>query len=221
MGSTMLQISESVGSFMNGSISAVSASGTTSMSLAWMGAQPRIDDPSKPSPSSKMPSLSSAMGMVKCCQRPRKSMNFRSTITACLSFASPTTSLPFAMFAAPVGTPGLLQRRLATLAGADANHFIDRGDEDLAVPDAPSLGGALDGFQCPGHHFVRKHDLDLHLWQEIDDVLGAPVELGVAFLTAEALPLGDRQPKDPHVRERLLPLVELEGLDDGLDLLHR
>ena len=95
IGSVMLQMMERVGSFMNGSITAVSGSGTTSMSLAWMGAHPRIEDPSNPSPSSKTASVSSAMGMVKCCQRPMKSMNFRSTITAFLSAANPRTSLPF------------------------------------------------------------------------------------------------------------------------------
>src|SRR5581483_10821127 len=97
IGSTMLQISDSVGSFMNGSITAVSVSGTTSMSLLWIGIQPRIDEPSNPRPSSNTPSVSSASGMVKCCHRPRKSMNFRSTITAFLSCAYPITSFAFGM----------------------------------------------------------------------------------------------------------------------------
>src|SRR5436190_18736291 len=218
----MLQISERVGSFMNGSISAVSGSGTTSMSLAWMGIQPRIEEPSKPRPSSNTPSLSSAMGMVKCCQRPRKSMNFRSTMTACLSFASPMTSLPFGILCCPLlwEFPLRLQRRLASLAGADPDHFVHRGDEDLAVSDAPRLGGPFDRFQSLWHHLVREHDFNLHFRQEVDDVFGAPVELGVSFLTPEPLHFGDREPEDSHVRERLLHLVQLEGLDDGLDLLH-
>ena len=55
----MLQMSESVGSAMNGSITAVSASGMTSMSEAWIACHPRIEEPSNPSPSSKTPSLSS------------------------------------------------------------------------------------------------------------------------------------------------------------------
>src|SRR5207249_2996080 len=57
--------------------------------------------------------------------------------------------------------------------------------------------------------------------QEIDDVLGAPVELGVALLPAEALHLRDGQPLHSRPRESVLHLVELEGLDDRLDLLHR
>ena len=46
---------------MNGSITAVLASGMTSMSEAWIACQPRIDEPSKPSPSSKTASVSSSM----------------------------------------------------------------------------------------------------------------------------------------------------------------
>src|ERR1700730_6582891 len=143
MGSMMLQMSERVGSFMKGSMVAVSGSGTTSMSLAWIGAHPRMEEPSNPRPSSKMASLSSAMGMVKCCQRPTKSMNFRSTITAFLSCASPSTSLPFAISTSDQG----LERRLAAFAGADANHLVDGGHEDLAVADAARLRRALDGVQ--------------------------------------------------------------------------
>src|SRR5438477_1023978 len=215
IGSTMLQIRDSVVSFMNGSTTAVSGSGTTSMSLAWIGAQPRIELPSKPRPSSKTASFSSEIGMVKCCQRPRKSMNFRSTITAFLSLASPMTSLPLGIDAL------LLQSWLAPFAGADADHLVDGRNENLPVPYASSLGGPLDGFQCPRDHFVRKNDFHLHFWQEVDDVLGAPVELGVAFLTAEPLHLGDGEPEDAHVGQRLLHLIELEGLDDRFDLLHR
>ncbi len=44
---------------MKGSITAVVGSGITSMSEAWISAQPRMDEPSKPSPSSKISSFSS------------------------------------------------------------------------------------------------------------------------------------------------------------------
>src|SRR5438067_13223983 len=171
MGSITLQIKESVVSFMNGSISAVSGSGITSMSLAWIGTQPRIEEPSNPRPSSNTPSVNSAIGMVKCCQRPRKSMNFRSTITACLSFANPITSLPFGMFAPVLRWTCDLQRRLAPFAGADADDLVDRRYENLSVPDPSGARGALDGFQRLGHQLVGEHHFDLHFWQEVDDVL--------------------------------------------------
>ena len=64
------------------------------------------------------------------------------------------------------------------------------------------------------------HHLDLHLRQEVDHVLGAAIELGVALLAAEALHLGDGEPGDADLGERLAHFVELERLDDGFDLLH-
>ena len=77
---------------MNGSITAVVGSGITSMSLAWIGCQPRIDEPSNPEPSSNSSSLISLIGIVKCCQIPRKSLNFKSTATAFCSFMNLITS---------------------------------------------------------------------------------------------------------------------------------
>jgi hypothetical protein len=44
-----------------------------SMSEASILFQPRMDDPSKPKPSEKESSLSSPMGMLKCCQVPKVS----------------------------------------------------------------------------------------------------------------------------------------------------
>ena len=74
IGSTMLPMSTRVGWSKKGSILAVLASGTTSMSLALMGCHPRMLDPSKPKPSSKLDASSSLMGTLKCCQMPGKSM---------------------------------------------------------------------------------------------------------------------------------------------------
>src|ERR1700683_5461874 len=86
MGSEMLAIRLRVGSLVKGSITAESGSGMTSMSLLSIARHPRIDDPSKPRPSSKgASSLNSEIGAVKCCHVPSKSMNFTSTITAPLS----------------------------------------------------------------------------------------------------------------------------------------
>src|SRR5712691_13241099 len=58
-------------------------------SMVW---KPRMEEPSKPRPSSKMSSLSSETGMEKCCQRPGRSMKRRSTILAPFSLAIFTTS---------------------------------------------------------------------------------------------------------------------------------
>src|SRR6202158_3123904 len=88
----MLQISDSVGSVQNGSITAVAGSGITSMSLAWIGCQPRIEEPSKPRPSSNTASSISLGGTVKCCQIPKKSLNLKSIATAFCSFMNLITS---------------------------------------------------------------------------------------------------------------------------------
>src|ERR1019366_5527098 len=50
------------------------------------------DEPSNPSPSVKMSSDSSEIGIEKCCQRPGRSMKRRSTNCAPLSFANLRTS---------------------------------------------------------------------------------------------------------------------------------
>ena len=71
-----------------------------------------------------------------------------------------------------------------------------------------------------GSMLVGEHHLDLHLGQEVHDVLGAAVELGVALLAAEALGLDHGHALQADLLQRLLHLVELERLDDGFDLLH-
>src|SRR6185295_15602306 len=80
----MLQIITSVGSAVKGSRNAVSGCGTTSMSLSLIACQPRMLEPSKPSPFSNTSSSSLLAGIVKCCQSPGKSMKRKSTaLTSC------------------------------------------------------------------------------------------------------------------------------------------
>src|SRR6266699_5925089 len=89
----MVQVKDSVGTAMNGSMNAVAGSGIASMSLASMLFQPRMLEPSKPSPSLKDSSLSSPIGTVKCCQVPKVSTNFISAILAPCFFAISNTLL--------------------------------------------------------------------------------------------------------------------------------
>src|SRR3990172_3278328 len=194
MGSTMSQMSESVGSEQNGSITAVVGSGITSMSLAWIACQPRMDEPSKPKPSSKDDSSSCPIGKEKCCHRPGQSVNLRSTMTTPLRFASSSTCLgfmriaPFRLvlglgwIAARAFRPGdaarlHLHRVRAALAGADPDHVFHGEDEDLAIADAPGIGGRDDGLRHLLGHLVRHGHLDLDLGEEVHDVLRAPIEL--------------------------------------------
>src|ERR1051326_6789314 len=147
----MLQIRLSVGTWVKGSITAVVGSGMTSMSEAWIGCQPRMDVPSNPLPSSNSSSWSSLGGIVKCCQMPSRSRNLRSTASTLLSFENLSTS--FGVWVAITRAPPtsssvllapLLDRVAAALTGPDADHVVDRQDEDLAIADAAGLGRLLD-----------------------------------------------------------------------------
>ena len=59
--------------------------------------------------------------------------------------------------------------------------------------------------------------VDLYLRQEIDHVLSATVQLGMALLATEALDLGNRDALDANLGQRLAHVVQLERLDDGSD----
>src|SRR5215470_11766309 len=95
----MVQVKLSVGTAQYGSMNAVSGSAMASMSEASMLFQPRMDDPSKPNPSTNESSLSSLIGMLKCCQVPRVSTNLMSTILAPFFFAISNTLLGVLMCA--------------------------------------------------------------------------------------------------------------------------
>src|SRR2546423_9513770 len=92
IGSRTSQIIDSVVCWRNGSILAVSGTGIRSMSDSLIACHPRMEDPSKPNPWSKLSSVSSVMGQVVCCQRPGKSMKRRSTNWTFLVSASLRTS---------------------------------------------------------------------------------------------------------------------------------
>src|SRR5688572_32460740 len=72
------------------------------MSDMWMPCHPRIDEPSNPTPSLNVPSSHVSIGYEQCCHDPRKSMNFRSTISALCFFAKSKNCLAF-MVASCVG----------------------------------------------------------------------------------------------------------------------
>src|SRR5580704_8639020 len=87
----MVQVSDNVGTLQKGSMKAVAGSGMASMSEASMDFQPRMEEPSKPYPSVKTSSVNSEIGTLKCCQVPKVSTNFTSTIFApCLRAISIT-----------------------------------------------------------------------------------------------------------------------------------
>ena len=106
-------------------------------------------------------------------------------------------------------------------ARADADDIGDFRNEYLPVTDLASVRRLRDRGDRRFELGVGHDDLDLQLGQEVDDVFGAPIELGVTALAAEALGFKNSHPLKADGMERLLHFVELEGLDDRLDLLHR
>src|SRR6185503_15808865 len=80
----------------------------------------------------------------------------------------------------------------AGLAGADAHDLLEVEDEDLPVADLPGVGALLDRLDDALEDVFLDRRLDLHLGKEVDDVLGAAIELRVALLPAEALHFRDR-----------------------------
>src|SRR5262245_21837909 len=210
----------SVGFAMNGSMAAVLGSGTASMSEALIGCQPRIDEPSNPEPSSNSASSSSLVGIVKCCQVPSRSQNLRSTASTLLSLANLRTSLGVLAITLrsfwSCGSDGVP----AALARAYPHDLVDRQDEDLPVTDAARSGRFFDRLSDFRDLFVADDDFELYLGKEVDDVLGAPVELRMPLLPSEPLHFADRDALHADRRQALFHLVELERLDDRLDLLH-
>src|SRR5262245_36435602 len=115
---------------------------------------------------------------------------------------------------------GTSERVRSGFPRADPDGLLDSGDEDLAIADSPGPGGRLDRLHGLVDELVGNDDFDLHLRQEIDDILGPAIELGIAFLPAEAFGLGHRNALEADFLQGFLHLVELEGFDDRLDLLH-
>ena len=91
----------------------------------------------------------------------------------------------------------------------------------LPSPILPVRGRLGDGTDDLIDGLVGDDDLEPHLGDEVDLVLGTAVHLGVAALAAEAADLADGDARDADGLEGGLDVVELERLDDGGDELHR
>ena len=65
------------------------------MSDSWIAWKPRIDEPSKPSPSSNVACVKLSTGTVKCCITPGRSQNRTSTNFTSLSATKRRTSSEF------------------------------------------------------------------------------------------------------------------------------
>src|SRR5579862_9033663 len=74
------------------------------------------------------------------------------------------------------------------------------------------------------HHLLRNRvihrELDLRLWQEVDAVLRAAIDLRMAMLSSVPVDLRDRHALDTDIRDCLAHLIDLERLDDSRNQLH-
>src|SRR6478735_8556850 len=121
-----------------------------------------------------------------------------------------------ATFGPRVASDGIVPR----LAGTDTDRFFHVGYEDFPIPDPARLGGGDNSLNCLFYHAVAQHNLKFHLGQEVDDVFRATIEFRMALLPAEALGLGDGDALEADLLQRVLHLIEFEGFNNCLDLLH-
>src|SRR5690349_18258028 len=187
---------------------AVAGSGIRFMSDSLIAFQPAIEDPSNIWPSANVSSSIMVTSKVTCCHLPRGSVKRKSTYLTSFSLIAFRTSLALfisafllpavsqtlgprlASFQPSVPDPtmreGFSDRVRAGFTRADADRPLDSRYKNLAIADAAGLRGLHDRLDRTVDHVIGQHDLDLHLRQEIDDVFGAAIELGMALLAAEA-----------------------------------
>src|SRR5215475_12699798 len=135
---------------------------------------------------------------------------------------TPTTTIAMIhVVIRPIGYPlSFSDCAHSMLARSNPHHVVEGRHEHLAIADAPGLRRARQDRDDLVGSVVGHDDLELDLGEEVDDVLAAPLPLGVALLAAEPPHLRHRHADYASAGERLLHLVELERLDDRLDLLH-
>ena len=113
-----------------------------------------------------------------------------------------------------------LNRCFVGFTSAYAHHFFHRSDKDFAVTDFAGASRRHDGVDTAIDIFRIDNNLNLDLGQKINHVFSAPVQLGMAFLTAETFDLSDGQASDAAFGKRFAHFFEFEGFDDGSDLFH-
>src|SRR5574343_1675209 len=100
-------------------------------------------------------------------------------------------------------------------AGPDTNDLFEIEDEDLAVADLAGAGGLFDGLDDLIDMLGLDGGFDFHFGQEVDHILGAPIQFGMPFLPAETLHFRDGDALHADGGQRLTHFVKLERLDDG------
>ena len=97
------------------------------------------------------------------------------------------------------------------LVGADANYVNDIGDVDLAVADSAGRARRIIASTTASACSSRMINSSLILG-EVDDVLGASVQLGATFLAAKTLDFVGRQAADPNAFSSARTASNVKGL---------
>src|SRR5665811_47889 len=242
-GSSTSQNTASVLWAKNGSITADAQSGISFMSDSLMAFQPAIDEPSNITPSAKASSSMRPESIVTCCIFPRGSVKRRSTnlISSSLTFLAtlfgsamllPCHALlrrPSDAAADGYSSDSLLNVWLGSqlsdgvipgLARTNAHGFLHVRHEDLSVSNAACFSRGDDSVDGLLDHVVVQHQLEFHLRQEIDDILGTAIKLGMPLLPAEPFGLGHSNTLESDFLQGFFHFIQLEGLDDRFDLFH-
>jgi hypothetical protein len=100
----------------------------------------------------------------------------------------------------------------SALTGADADRLLDRRHKDLAVADLVGARRLQHCVERSRQQRIVEDDLDFDLGQEVDDVLGAAMELGMALLAAETAHSATVSPVTPISCNALFTSSSLNGL---------
>ena len=74
---------------------------------------------------------------------------------------------------------------------------------------------------APIHDAVGNDDFDFDLGEEINDIFGAAIKLGMALLPSKAFRFGDGDAGHSRFVKRFFHFIELEWLDNRLNFFHR
>ena len=108
----------------------------------------------------------------------------------------------------------------SALTGPDANCLSNLGNEDFTIPYAAGFCGVKNRFNDLVQHRIIDHHFDLDFGQEINDVFGAAVKFGMAFLAAKAFCLGNRYPGDPGFLQGICDVIQLEWFYNRFNFFH-
>ena len=92
-----------------------------------------------------------------------------------------------------------LQGVVAGFAGTNADRLLEVTDEYFTVPDLACIGRFTDSLDDLINYSVLDSNFDFCFWQKVDNVLGASIQFGVAFLATKSFYFGERHPADANL----------------------